>query len=571
MPTHPARLAPLPAAALALLAMAGAGMADGAPAGTAARAAAVLDRAAGEDEASLAVAQDRSARAEAAVDTLKRALTPGHLTDPMPDADRPFALETLRADYDDMQRKAAGYRATLGEQHPTLSGAEQVLVDLKRQLLDGTRKGLASAERNAAEARAGVGTIERRLAARAARGVSGAAARPADATGSIAPAALPSPVPASRPVAGVPPAAPRLPERESPVPPRAALSADRLSRVLQDQRVMAALAACTLLAVLRGALQLVRGRRPPSRSPSRRVEPALTAAAPRSDAPTPVGGIADARSPRRRAAADVGEAVPVLATFSLPSPAARPGRGPGPATHRSEGASAAAAAGLHATLEAASAGGPGARMTVLVTATQGLPGRDVDGAALTLALAAAAAGRRVALMEARPVGRLRRDIVPASAMPMLIEAGGVERTLYRLDAGGLAVAVLPGDAGEAEAAAAARRPETLRLNGLEAFDTIVLLGDDAPSLARAVDVVLIVAPAGAAPDTLAAAARPCRAAGRVCGALLVERPAATVQPRSVPAARRRSMPDPAQGRHGAAAVGSGLHDGIEPPRRRLVG
>ena len=108
------------------------------------------------------------------------------------------------------------------------------------------------------------------------------------------------------------------------------------------------------------------------------------------------------------------------------------------------------AASLLATL--ASAHGDAGRMSVLVLRTDDVAADQGDGAALALAIAAAARGQRVALMEARPAGRLRHSTVPAGTDAMLIAAGGTARTAYRFAGGGAVVVVLPSDAGEAEAA-----------------------------------------------------------------------------------------------------------------------
>ncbi len=550
MPPHPATTAPLKALAilgLTLLAARGAAVAGTAPPRAAAPAAVAPPAAVPDDGAALADARDRSARAEAAVDGLRRAMSPGHVTDPMPGADRPFGLEILRADYADLQRRAAGYRATLGDHHPTLVAAEQALAELRGQLLDGTRRALASAERDAAAARAEVEAIARRDAAR-----SPAAA--GDATGSIAAEPRPAPRPrAEAPARPIDPMALPAPAGE-PVPTAPGRRASHLPPLDRlSPRLLGAAAAASAVLVAAGALLgLFRPGRRARRPAARRIEPGLArvdeaAAAPGAETVPPPA--APRPSPN--------EGVPVLGALPLPSD---PGRAHPVPSH--------AADEVHATLRAAF--GPDGRMTVLVSPAEGLPPADADGAALALALAAAAAGRRALLLEARSGGRLRRSLVGDGAAPALAEVAGTVRTLYRLEAVGLTVALLPSDAGEAEAARdAERRPATARIGGLSAFDTVLVLCDaaGAGALAAGADLALVVAPAGATASDLAAAAAPLRAADRPCGALLVERaPVAASKaaaPRGAPAARRRLPPADA-----VPAGRLGLRGSIDPVRRR---
>jgi hypothetical protein len=205
-----------------------------------------------------------------------------------------------------------------------------------------------------------------------------------------------------------------------------------------------------------------------------------------------------------------------------------------------EGALARGAASVLATL--ADLQGDAGRLTLLVLRTEDVATDQGDGAALALAIAAASRGRRVAVMEARPAGRLRRSTVPAGTEPMVIAAGGAARTAYRVTDGGAVVVVLPSDAGEAEAAAeAARRDGTLRLPGLEIFDLVVMVGERAAALSRAADVVLVVAGPDTAEEAVAAVARPCRAMGRTCRSLtlepapiVAEPPAADLGPARIP-------------------------------------
>ncbi len=568
MPPHPAplRLAAHPAIAAFILAtLAGAAAAAPPPPArpSTGQASAAWGDAA-ETVAALAAAQGRAARAAAAVDELKGELGPGHLTDPMPDIDQALGLTALRADYADAQRRAAGYRATLGDQHPTLLATVELMNDLRAQLLDGTRKALAGAERDAADARADIIAAERRLAApvvsRASAARTGPAeARSADATGSIAPprpsARAASPL--SLPPAAIAPDRPAAAEAASIQPPAA------------DRRPLLALvtlgAAALLMALLAAwaALRLLRPRRPRAAPvPSRRVEPAMASAAAAATAAMVVaaaqpGPVPEAAPPRMAPS----DALPVLRSLTLPRSAEALAAAFADAP--TEGI-AGAVAELHATLRDARGGGDAARMTVLVCPAAGLTPDLSDAAALALAHAAAAAGRRPLLMEARVSGRLRGALVPADALPMLIEAGGAARTLYRLG-GGPAVALLPSDAGEAEAAAsAAARAGTVRLRGLDAFDTVILVGDDAAALAASADLLLLAAPADAAPDALAAAALPLRHAGRPCGAVLVEAVAGPAS-RPAPIPRRRAAAA------AAAAPRLGLRGSIGPARRRIGG
>ncbi|WP_237477378.1 hypothetical protein [Lichenibacterium dinghuense] len=536
----PARLA-LPAAVA--LVLAGAALAapprpaaPAAPALATASAPAAYDAA--QDRAALAVAQDRAARAADAIEDLKRELQPAHLTDPMPEVDRTFGLSSLRSDYADAQRRAAGYRATLGDQHPTLVATEQLLEDLRGQLLAGTRRALASAERDAADARADVAAAERRLAAAAAVPPPRAlpAGARADATGTVAPLARRAASPLALPPAdAAPAAAPRVDRTGAAAAPPARHS-------LRGLALAAAALGLALLSAAWAALRLLRPRRPRAfPSPVRRVEPALASV----PEPQPIPAPETPRPAPEPAPASVPDGVPVLGRLSLQASAAP---------------SAQAMAGLHATLRAAF-GEAAARMTVLVAPAADLPLGDADAGAFALALAAAAAGRRPLLMEARARGRLRGALAPAGAVPVAIEAGGAVRTLYRLGPEGAPVALLPSDPGEAEAAAsAAARPGAARLRGLDAFDTVILVGDDPAALAPSADLVLIAAPADVPPAALAAAARALDGGGRPCGAVLVE-PAPVPAPRPSPLPRRRAEPAP--------AARLGLRGTIPPSRRRV--
>ena len=546
----PARFALIAGAAAVVLALAG-------TAGAAGAGASPRPGPSAQDGAmALVAARDRSARADAAVDGLRRALTPGHLVDPLPEAGSSFTLDGLRADYSDMQRRAAGYRATLGDHHPTLATAALVLAELKQEITEETRRVLAAAERDAAQAHAAQNLVERAAAA---------GARPAeDATGSIA-AAVPSPASAASsaarpagPQTAVPPPdalardafardafAQDVPAQDTPAQDASAQDASASDASASDATApegsttgslagRAAASAGVLLAVtaaLWGAVS--RTRRVPTSAagrdlPRHRREPALVV-------PAGSAGLPVAPDPIVRPA--VPEPKPVRATLPVPGRGA-PRDVAAAMAQCPDGPLARDAASILATL--ASAHGDAGRMSVLVLRTEDVAADQGDGAALALAIAAAARGQRVALMEARPAGRLRHSTVPAGTGAMLIAAGGTARTAYRFAGGGAVVVVLPSDAGEAEAAAsAARRDGTLRLDGLDVFDLVVIVGERAAALSRAADLVLVVAGPETAAETVAAAAKPCRAMGRVCRTL-------TLEPAPVASQHQAPQADPAR-------------------------
>lgn len=536
MPTSSARL-PSPrivaVAGLALLASAGGGLA-----------------AAGLDASSaLDAAHGRSLRAAGAVEALKAALSPGHLADPLPEVDRALGLDGLRAEVAEMQRRVAGYRATMGDQHPTVVGAVQVLGELRAQLLDATRRALTAAERDAAAARTEAAVLDRR-----------AAARSGDTTGSTppAPAARPrAPEPESgRPGAdgsadGSVASAMPAPARDAapvrvPTPARPAAEGNTPAAPAWPSGGSLIASAAALLAALLGASALSKrlaARRPavPRSRTVRRVPPARRAPPIRAEPTLSV-------DPVLRPA----PGVPVLARLSLPDPSAVADAVEG----APDGALVRAAERLNDTLRSAfSASGGDGRMTVLVSPLDAA--HDTDGAALALALAAAGTGRRVLVMEARAEGRLRRTLAPVGKLALLIEAGGVLRGCYRIEAAGRVVAVLPSDAGEAEAARdAAGRADIPLLRGLDAFDTVVMVGaagDAAP--APGADMVLLAASEGVEAVELAAAAARLRAGdGRPCGAMLVSRSDEPV------AVTRGPRPVPPR----TAAAGVGLRGSFEP-------
>ena len=518
MTPFPARFARLAGAMAIGMALVGIGAADAAGPG------ASLPSGLSVQDGALALlaAQNRSAKADAVVDGLKRALTPGHLVDPLPEGGSSFALEGLRADYSDMQRRAAGYRATLGEHHPTLATAALVLAELKDEITEETRRVLGAAERDAAQAHAALNLVERAAAARS---------RPAeDATGSIA-AATPSP--AAAPSAALQPAgpetAPALSDATAQDEPAQGMPAPDGSTIGALAR-RAAASAGVLLAVTAALWAAVsRSRRVPKPAPRRdrpsnRREPAWVVPAAFAG-PSVAPGVAPDLVSRPAAPDPVARPTapaPVSTRATLPVTGLGAPRDVAAAMARApDGALARDAASLLATLVAAH--GDAGRMTVLVLRTEDVAADQGDGAALALAIAAAARGRRVAVMEARPAGRLRRSTVPAGTEPMVIAAGGTARTAYRVADGGAVVVVLPSDAGEAEVAAeAAGRDGTLRLGGLDLFDLVVMVGERAAALSRAADVVLVVAGPAAAEEAVAAASKPCLAMGRTCRTLTLE-------------------------------------------------
>ena len=572
MTLFPARLALLAGAAIAVLALAGTGAAEAAgPGGSLLPGTAVR-----EDALTLLSARDRSARADAIVAGLKRALTPGHLVDPLPAGGSTSVLDGLRADYSDMQRRAAGFRATLGDRHPTLATATLVLAELKVEIAQETRRILGAAERDAAQAHAALDLVEPAAATRV---------RPVkDVTGSIASAVPPPAATLQPPGAGT--AAPSsdtsAPDEqaqdeqgqgaqvqgaqvqgaqrqdaqlEAEPAPDASASAGLVGRAAASGGILLAVTAALWGAVSRG--RRIPGSAPRRAAPSTRREPGWVI-------PAVDDGLPAAPEPATRGAGPE-PVTPPPAAVPEPAQATLPVTGRGTPrdvaaamAQAPDGALARDAARLLATLDAAH-GGAG-RMTVLVVRAEGVAAEQGDGAALALAIAASACGRRVALLEARPAGRLRRSTVPAGTTPMVIAAGGTTRTAYRFADGGAVMVVLPGDAGEAEAAAeAARRDGTLRLDGLDGFDLVVMVGERAAALSRAADFVLVLAGPDSDAEAIAAVAEPCRATGRICRIV-------TLQPAPVASGQRIPQPGPLRAmtpRPALAAV-----DATAPPALR---
>ena len=462
----------------------------------------------------LADARTESDAAEAALEAAKRVLTPGHLLDPLPTR-LTTGLGELQAEYAEMERKAAGYRTTLGDQHPTLRGAEDVLAELRRQIVDGARRAVATAQQDATRTRAAVATLERR-------------ARAADTTGSIVPSA-PSAAPTRLPTVGskgitetqaatVPPGSREIPRELSQVP-RAAPDATMgrsLSRTLAEALPLALrhpwiAAAAGMLAggaalVMLALLIRPRRRRSPALAPIR-IEPA---------APLEPVPVAHRSEPPPSTVQPSVAAVPVLATLPLEA-------GDDPVAIRSrldrqpDAALARAATSVFATLAAAADGEPGSRVSVVVTASAGADDAQADAAALVLAAAAADTGRRVLVIDNHPDSRLGRSLAPTAAPIAVAERSGRLCSVHRVAIGGRTMALLSGEAGRSA------EPSPARLPNLDGFDTIVIVGDLDGTADVSAGLALVVAPCGAAQEDLAAAARIAAGAGeRPCGVLLIE-------------------------------------------------
>jgi len=322
---------------------------------------------------------------------------------------------------------------------------------------------------------------------------------------------------------------------------------------------------------------------------SRRVEPALAAVAAPPRAASPVPSVAQHSGAKRADAAGT-ETVPVLAALPLPGSADLAGilaafaREP-------DGALVRAAADVHATLRAAFVeAAPDAPMTVLVTPLRDPSNCDAESVALSLALAAAGAGRRVLLVGARSDDRLRRTLVPGEAPLCLLEREGSLRPLYRLAAAGRTVALLPDDPEAVGAFRSGPGPAPgagglQRRRGWSGFDTVVVVGAgveaDAGTPDCGLDLILIAAPQGTASADLRAASRRLKRAGeRPCGALLVSVapsvtavPAVTAMPTltAIPTltAPPAVMGEPSPARR-RAALPPGHRRSPDPARRRLT-
>ena len=346
-----------------------------------------------------------------------------------------------------------------------------------------------------------------------------------------------------------------------------------------------ALVASSPLAALFGA----RSRGLPALS--RRVEPALAAVAEPTRAARPARSTATRQAGAKRPDATGTETVPVLAALPLPGSADLAGilaafaREP-------DGALVRAAADVHATLRAAFVeAAPDAPMTVLVTPLRDPSNCDAESVALSLALAAAGAGRRVLLVGARSDDRLRRTLVPGEAPLCLLEREGSLRPLYRLAAAGRTVALLPDDPEVVGAFRSGPGPAPgagglQRRRGWSGFDTVVVVGAgveaDAGTPDCGLDLILIAAPQGTASADLRAASRRLKRAGeRPCGALLVSVapsvtavPAVTAMPTltAIPTltAPPAVMGEPSPARRRAALLPPGRRRSLDPARRRLT-
>ena len=487
-------------AALAMATMAAAGCCLGrAEAATAIASPTRAFEADADPVASLEAARARTARARALLDALKRATQPGHLLDLLPTGEGTFAIEDLRGQYSTLQLKAATLATTLGDHHPDLVAAQQALADLRNQLLTAVRTAAASAERDLGEARAAESAAEHQLASRA-----------ADVTGSIGPPApalakAPPPRPPLDVVAGsggreasVGVASARDPEGQ----------ASALTTMADDDwdRLMTALAAVILgaLAAAVALFALLKPRRPPSRNVNRPiVVPAEPAVEP-----------------------SMKRGVPVLATVALPAATDAP-RLVSILDREPDGTVARSATLIAGLIQGASeAAGFNGHVSVLVTPLS--RSVEVEALAASIAVADAAAGHRVLLVDARAHGRLRETLLAGTPVALLLELGSIIRPAYELRVADTTLTLLPSDPAELEAVRwAMARPGAVRQRGLSGFDRVVVLGEgveaDAGKLVRGADLVLIAAPAGTSPDALAAASRLLDARGdRTCGAILVQ-------------------------------------------------
>ena len=229
--------------------------------------------------------------------------------------------------------------------------------------------------------------------------------------------------------------------------------------------------------------------------------------------------------------------------------------------------------------QAAQAAGFEDHVTVLVTPLS--RSVEVEALAASIAVADAAAGHRVLLLDARPPGRLRDTLLAGIPVASLLELGSVIRPAYELCVAETTLTLLPSDPAELEAVRSAMaQPGALRRRGLAGFDTIIVLGEgveaDAEKLVGGADLVLIAAPEATSPDDLAAASHLLKARGdRPCGAILVQaeeesrietprRAARPAGPWTNPAASRSGR-DPARPR----ADRGGFRRTFDPSRDRI--
>ena len=556
MPSHPPRLPIRPAlcraptlAFLGLSAIAVAGCClGGAEAASAAPSPTAAFEADFDPAASLDGARARTAGARAALDALKRAAQPGHLLDPLPDSDRTLAIEDLRSQYSALQLKAATLAATLGDHHPDLVAAQQALADLRNQLLAAIKTAAAAAEHDLSDARAAESAREHQLAART-----------DDMTGSIethapAPAKATPPGPSRDVVAGSQgrEASRAVTPSRDPVGQTSALT--MMADADWDRLIMAL--AAVVLGALAAAVALFAFLTPRRRRSTRShrlvdvpVEPPIK------------------------------PGVPVLATVALPA-SADTARLVSAMAREPDGSVARSATLIAAMLQrAAEAAGFEDHVTVLVTPLS--RSVEVEALAASIAVADAAAGHHVLLMDARPNGRLRDTLLAGIPVALLLELGSVIRPAYELRVAERTLTLLPSDPAEFEAVRSAMaQPGALRRRGLAGFDTIIVLGEgveaDAEKLVGGADLVLIAAPEATSPDDLAAASHLLKARGdRPCGAILVQaeeesrietprRAARPAGPWTNPAASRSGR-DPARPR----ADRGGFRRTFDPSRNRI--
>ena len=464
--------------------------------------------------ASLDVARARTARARALLDALKRATQPGHLLDLLPTGDRTFAIEDLRGQYSALQLKAATLATTLGDHHPDLVAAQQALADLRNQLLSAVKTAAAAAEHDFGEARAAESTTEHQLASRM-----------ADVTGSIGTLSptLAKATPPRPPLDVVAGSGGReasvgvTPSRD----PEGQTSA--LTTMADDDwdRLMTALAAVVLgaMAASIALFALLRPRRPPSRHVNPIVVPAQPVVEPA-----------------------MKQGVPVLATVTFPAATDAP-RLVSILEREPDGAVARSATLIAWMIQRASeAAGFTGHVSVLVTPLS--RSAEVEALAASIAVADAAAGHRVLLVDARAHGRFRDTLLAGTPVALLLELGSIIRPAYELRVADTTLTLLPSDPAELEAVRwAMARPGAVPRRGLSGFDRIVVLGEgveaDAGSLVEGADLVLIAAPAGTSPDALAAASRLLDARGdRTCGVILVQ----AEEESRIEAPRRTAMP-----------------------------
>ncbi len=476
---------------------------------------------------SLEGARARTARSRAALDALKRAAQPGHLLDPLPDGERTLAIEDLRSQYSIVQAKIATLAITLGDHHPDLVAAQQTLADLRNQLLTSIKAAVAAAERDLNEARSVENATVRQLAARG-----------ADVTGSIGSQTPPlARVIPPLPPHGLPAASDRRDVSEAVAPSRDPNGrASTLTMMADDDwdRLMLAMAAVVLGAL--AAVAALFALLPPQRQRSKRVKRLIA---------TPTEPVVDL---------DVVRDTPVLATIVLPA-AAGASRLVSTLEREPDGTMARSAMLITEMVQrAAEIAGFDDHVTVLFTPLSGSV--EVEALAASIAVADAAGGHRVLLMDARPDGRLRDTLLAEAPVALLLELGAVTRPAYELRVAEATLLILPSDPAESEAVRRAMaRPGTVRRRGLSGFDTVVVLGQgvdqDAQNLVAGADLVLIAASQGTSSAALAAASGLLKArSDRPCGAILVdaEEESRTEPSRrvAVPAGASRVIPAPAR-------------------------